>query len=47
MVKFGAFPMGLGTRLQFIIHEPLAIKDFSFEELMGKTENAVKQSIKN
>jgi len=47
MVKFGAFPMGLGTRLQFIIHEPLAVKDFSFEELMGKTENAVKQSIKN
>ena len=47
MVKFGAFPMGLATRLQFIIHEPLAVKDFSFEELMGKTENAVKQSIKN
>lgn len=47
MVKFGAFPMGLGTRLQFIIHEPLAVKDFSFEELMEKTENAVKQSIKN
>jgi len=47
MVKFGAFPMGLGNRLQFIIHEPLAVKDYSFEELMEKTEQAVKQSIKN
>lgn len=47
MVKFGAFPMGLGTRLQFIIHEPLAVKDFSFDELKEKTENTVKQSIKN
>jgi len=47
MVKFGAFPMGLGNRLQFIIHEPIAVKDFSFEELMVKTEQAIVQSIKN
>jgi len=47
MVKFGSFPMGLGNRLEFIIHEPMAVKDFSFEELMEKTETAVKQSIKN
>jgi len=47
MVKFGSFPMGLGNRLEFIIHEPMAVKDFSFEELMEKTEKAVKQSIKN
>jgi 1-acyl-sn-glycerol-3-phosphate acyltransferase len=47
MVKFGPFPMGLGNRLQFIIHEPLAVKDYSFEELIEKIEQAVKQSIKN
>jgi 1-acyl-sn-glycerol-3-phosphate acyltransferase len=47
MVKFGAFPMGLGNKLQFIIHKPLAVSAFSFEELMEKTEKAVKQSIKN
>ena len=47
MVKFGAFPMGLGNRLQFIIHEPLSVSAYSFEELMEKTERAVKQSIKN
>jgi 1-acyl-sn-glycerol-3-phosphate acyltransferase len=47
MVKFGAFPMGLGNHLQFIIHEAIAVKDFPFEELMQKTEKAVIQSIKN
>lgn len=47
MVRFGQFPMGLGNRLEFTIHEPIAIKDFSFPELMEKTENAVVQGIKN
>ena len=46
MVRYGTFPMGLGNKLQFIIHEPMAVKDYSFEELMTKTENAVVQSIK-
>ncbi|MCG2610277.1 1-acyl-sn-glycerol-3-phosphate acyltransferase [Flavobacterium sp. SM15] len=47
MVRYGQFPMGLGNRLQFTIHEPIAIKDFSFQEIMEKTENAVVQGIKN
>ncbi len=47
MVKFGAFPMGLGNRLQFIIHEPIPVKEFSFEELIQKTEQTIIQSIKN
>jgi 1-acyl-sn-glycerol-3-phosphate acyltransferase len=38
--------MGLGNKLQFIIHEAIAVKDFSFEEIIQKTENAVIQSIK-
>ncbi len=46
MVKFGAFPMGLGNRLEFIIHEPIAVKDFSSEELIQKTEKAIVQSLK-
>jgi len=45
MVKFGAFPMGLGNHLQFIIHEPMAVKDFSFEELIEKTESIIIKSI--
>ncbi len=46
MVKFGAFPMGLGNKLQFIIHEPIAVKDYSFEELIQKTESTIVNAIK-
>ena len=46
MVKFGAFPMGLGNNLEFIIHQPMAVKDYSFEEIMQKTESAVVSAIK-
>lgn len=45
MVKFGAFPMGLGNKLEFIIHEPMAVKDFSFEELIEKTEKTITESV--
>ncbi|PZO29325.1 MAG: 1-acyl-sn-glycerol-3-phosphate acyltransferase [Flavobacteriaceae bacterium] len=46
MVKFGVFPMGLGNKLEFIIHQPMAVKDYSFEEIMQKTESAVVSAIK-
>jgi 1-acyl-sn-glycerol-3-phosphate acyltransferase len=46
MVKFGAFPMGLGNKLEFIIHDPIAVKEFPIEELMEKTEKAIVQSLK-
>lgn len=46
MVRFGAFPMGLGNRLTFTIHEPMAVKDYAFEELIKKTETAVISKIK-
>ena len=46
MVKFGSFPMGLFNSLKFVIHPSIAVKDFSFEELMVRTENAIIQSIK-
>jgi len=39
--------MGLGNKLQFIIHEPIPVKEFSFEELIQKTEQTIIQSIKN
>ncbi|WP_395045492.1 lysophospholipid acyltransferase family protein [Flavobacterium sp.] len=46
MVKFGAFPMGLGNKLEFIIHEPIAVGQFSFEEIIQQTETAVVKDIK-
>ena len=45
MVKFGVFPMGLGNKLQFIIHEAIPVKDITFEELLEKTENADRKSV--
>ena len=45
MVRFGSFPMGLGNRLEFIIHEPLKVSDYSFGEIFEKTEKAVTKAI--
>lgn len=45
--RFGKFPLGLGNRLTFTVHEPFAIKNIPFEEVMERTENAVIQGIKN
>jgi len=41
MTKWGSFPMGLGNKLIFTIHEPLAVKDMPFPTLFEKTEQAV------
>lgn len=46
MFKYGFFPLGLGNRLTFTVHKPLAVKDYTFEEIMSKTEKAVVQGIK-
>ena len=45
LVKFGFFPFGLGNRLTFTIHKPMAVKDFSFEDLMARTETAIVHSL--
>lgn len=47
MARYGLFPVGLGNNLKFTIHEPFAVKDYSFTEIMEKTENAVVQGIKH
>jgi len=46
MVKFGPFPMGLGNKLEFIIHKPIAVIDYPFAELMTKTEETIVKSLK-
>ena len=45
LVKFGFFPLGLGNRITFTIHKPMAVKDFSFEDLMARTEKAIVNSL--
>ena len=46
MNKFGQFPLGLGTKITFQIHEPLKISDYSFDEIFEKTEKIIKKHIK-
>ena len=47
LVRWGQFPLGLGTTLTLTAQEPLAIKGMPFEEVMAMTENAVVQGIHN
>lgn len=47
MLKYGKFPLGLGNQLEFIFHEPMAVKGADFEELFKKTEQTVINALNN
>lgn len=44
--RYGMFPYGLGNHITFTIHEAIEVKNYSFEDLMLKTENTIIQGIK-
>ncbi len=46
LVKFGAFPMGVGNKIGFKLHAPLKVSDYSFEEILQKTESVIVADIK-
>lgn len=46
LVKFGIFPVGLGNRLTFTVHNPVAANSDSFEQLAKTVENVVISKIK-
>ncbi|QYJ69146.1 lysophospholipid acyltransferase family protein [Flavobacterium litorale] len=46
LFKFGNYPLGLGNRFTVTVQEPFAIKNIPFDEVMERTERAVKQGIK-
>lgn len=46
MTKWGPFPMGLGNKLTFTIHEPFAIKGVPFQEVFERTERAVVEGVR-
>jgi len=43
----GSFPLGIGNKLTFTIHQPFAIEDLSFAEIFERTEKAVVGSVRN
>ncbi len=45
MTRWGAFPMGMGNKIELIIHDPIKISDYSFEEVFEKTEKSVIEAI--
>ena len=47
VLRYGKFPLGLGNQLEFIFHEPTAVKGSDFEELFKKTEQTVINALNN
>jgi len=41
MTRWGSFPMGLGNKIIFTIHPPIAVKGKPFQEVFEQTERAV------
>jgi 1-acyl-sn-glycerol-3-phosphate acyltransferase len=39
--RYGSYPLGIGNRLKFTIHEPIAVKDYDFTTLFDKTVKAI------
>jgi 1-acyl-sn-glycerol-3-phosphate acyltransferase len=45
--RYGGFPLGMGNRLQFIVHPPMAVNEHDFNTLFEKTEKAITGDIVN
>lgn len=44
--KYGTFPLGIGSPITIIAHEPLKIDSLPADELLAKTEKVIKEHIK-
>lgn len=45
MTKWGPFPLGIGNKIEFIIHDLISVKDTPFSELLKETERVITQAI--
>lgn len=45
MTRWGSFPMGIGNKIELIIHDPISVKNIPFSELFEKTEQEIIQAI--
>lgn len=46
IVKWGMFPLGLGSKVTLTVHPPLSVKDMPFQTLFEQTEQAVVSGIR-
>jgi 1-acyl-sn-glycerol-3-phosphate acyltransferase len=45
MTKWGSFPLGIGNKLECIIHDPISVSETPFPALFEKTERTITQAI--
>ncbi|NDV81977.1 1-acyl-sn-glycerol-3-phosphate acyltransferase [Bacteroides sp. 51] len=45
MTRWGSFPLGIGNKIELIIHDPIPVNAMPFPELFEKTEQTVIQAI--
>ncbi|MBB3187644.1 lysophospholipid acyltransferase family protein [Microbacter margulisiae] len=45
--RYGGFLLGLGNRLKFTVHPPLAVKEYDFNTLFEKTRDAIVSEIEH
>lgn len=45
MDKYNSFPMGLGTKMEFLIHNPIPVSKFTTEEIVAQAEKVITQNI--
>ena len=43
--RYGNFPLGIGNRVKFTVHQPMKVCEFDFNTLFEKTEQAVVSDI--
>ncbi len=43
--KYGKFPLGLGSPIKIITHEPIKVSELPFNELLNKVETTIKNAI--
>ena len=43
--KYGKFPLGLGLKISFEIHEPIKADSMEFDKLFEKVENTIKNAV--
>lgn len=45
MTRWGVFPLGIGNKIEVIIHDPIPVKDTPFPVLFEKTEQLITQAV--
>ncbi len=45
LVSRGQFPMNIGEKIEFIVHEPIAVNSMEFKDLFEKVEKTIKNSV--